>query len=456
MNLKCYKFVRGIAIFVFSCLFLTLTLTAQTSGTEKKPAPAVEKKAGGKELGVQWPAWFQPTMAIRGRWEQPWGRGYAQHNEDLYYLVRFAIGAKITANRNLNFFVMGQDTRVWFYNDLKGRPRGMKDTFDLRQLYMDVHGKQGKTTLALRVGRQYLDFGSRRMVAVPGWGNSTAVYDATRFSAAGSSFKVDLFASARVYDIFTYKFNRSRPGDNLYGVYTEFNKLIPHSRLEPYVYWRTQPLVSGERGDKGDSDLWSYGVRWIGKLPAGVDYSLEEVLQKGSYASDRIIAFGMIYQIGYQFGAAKWKPRIGMDLNYASGDKAKGDGKRGTFDQLYPSNHNVFGMADQVGWRNLLHWKWFLECTPRTNLKLILTLNNMYLATLQDGLYNSSGSVVVRNPKATSRHIGWEPDMQLDYSFSKKLTAGVGIARLFPGKFLTQSTPGHAYTYPCFMWEYKF
>ncbi len=425
----------------------TASAPAKAASTEKKPV---------KELGVVWPKWFQPTVGIRGRLEQPWGKGFAASNEDLYLLGRFAVGATITPSKYVNFFVMGQDGRIWFHNDVKTRARGTKDTFDLRQLYADIHGKQGDLSIAFRVGRQYLDFGGRRLVATAAWGNSVPPYDAAKLTLSSSSYKIDLFASSRVSNNYTYKFNEVKDGENLYGFYTEFSKLIPQATLQPYVFWRTQTLVTGERSDKGDSDLWTYGVRLTGKLPHRVDYTIEEVLQRGTYSRDDISAYGMIYQIGYVLSPVKWKPRISMDLNYASGDKSRTDGKRGTFDQLYPSNHNVFGMTDQVGWRNLLHLKWSFDCVPHPKIKLLFSLSDFYLATVQDGMYASSGSLFVRNTKATSRHIGWEPDIQFDYAFTKKFSAGFGVSRLFPGEFLKQSTQGHAYTYPYLIWEYKF
>lgn len=457
--------VRIIAIAVLFCMaFPSLTLAqekkepsdSQKAASAKVPAKNAAEKMPVKELGVAWPKWFQPTLAIRGRLEQPWGKGFAAGNEDLYLLARFQVGATITPSKHVNFFVMGQDSRIWFYNNLKTRARGTKDTFDLRQLWADIHGKSGDLSIALRVGRQYLDFGGRRLVAVAAWGNSVPPYDAARLSLSSKTYKVDVFASSRVINNYTYLFNRVKDGENLYGIHTEFSKLIPQATLYPYVFWRTQSLVTGEKGDKGDSDLWTYGVRLVGKLPHRVDYTVEEVLQKGTYSQDDISAYGMIYQIGYLLNTAKWKPRISMDLNYASGDKSKTDGKRGTFDQLYPSNHNVFGMTDQVGWRNLLHMKWSFDCAPHPKVKLLFSVSNLYLANVQDGMYASSGSLFVRNAKATSKHIGWEPDIQFDYTFTKKFTAGFGVSRLFPGDFLKQSTPGHAYTYPYLIWEYKF
>jgi hypothetical protein len=49
-----------------------------------------------------------------------------------------------------------------------------------------------------------------------------------------------------------------------------------------------------------------------------------------------------------------WKPRVSVEFDHASGDRAQKDGVRQPFETLYPG-HGIYtyGMADQVGWRNI-------------------------------------------------------------------------------------------------------
>ena len=39
------------------------------------------------------------------------------------------------------------------------------------------------------------------------------------------------------------------------------------------------------------------------------------------------------------------------------------DGRHGTFDVLYPTAHDKYGMADQVGWKNVNHVGVILEAS---------------------------------------------------------------------------------------------
>ena len=56
-------------------------------------------------------------------------------------------------------------------------------------------------------------------------------------------------------------------------------------------------------------------------------------------------------------------PRLSAEYNTASGDKG-GDGKFGSFDQLYPTNHIHFGYMDRMSWKNMNHLAFGLQLRP--------------------------------------------------------------------------------------------
>ncbi len=59
----------------------------------------------------------------------------------------------------------------------------------------------------------------------------------------------------------------------------------------------------------------------------------------------------MVAIVGYTFDHA-WRPRIGFEFDYASGDRDSTDNKRRTFDNLYPTNHLFYGYMDFVSLQN--------------------------------------------------------------------------------------------------------
>src|SRR5438270_721834 len=79
----------------------------------------------------------------------------------------------------------------------------------------------------------------------------------------------------------------------------------------------------------------------------------EAAAQFGSIGADTIRAWASHWTAGFTFGDARGTPRVFGEYNYASGDDNHHDGLRQTFDQLYATGHDKFGLADQVGWRNI-------------------------------------------------------------------------------------------------------
>jgi hypothetical protein len=108
-------------------------------------------------------------------------------------------------------------------------------------------------------------------------------------------------------------------------------------------------------------------------------------------------------------------------------------------------------MIDQFGWKNLKNWRAGFDCHPFKKLKLRADFNEFYLATVQDALYNSSGSAALLNRKSTSGHIGSEANMVALYQWTRIWKFGAGYGRLFAGEFLKQSKNNFSYTYPYLM-----
>ncbi len=470
MRQRIAKVLFGAFVALVACALTTQAQEAKKPGqtvTSKSGAPADPKtpttakpakseSKAGEEYASFWPSWFQMAFTYRGRLENTSGVGYTANADDTYYLGRFRVEANLRVNKYLNFFAMTQDTRVNDYDYVVARPASMLDDFDLRQAYVDVHRETKGSKISFRLGTQYLDMGSKRLVAVSTWSNSTPVYHAAKLAFSKSWISADLFAATRVSNIRARNFNEPKPGENIYGGYFSLSRLIPDAKVEPYIFWRTQPLVTDENKLKGDSDLATFGFRFLGKLPRRFTYATEIAIQKGTYAQDDVSAWAGMWNVGYTLSKSTRKPAVSFEFNYASGDETKGDGIRSTFDQLYASNHSNYGIADQVGWRNTINYKVGFEIGITKKLKAQFDVNDFYLATLQDSLYTDNGSAVVKNSTASSRHVGVEPDLQLTYKANRNLTIGAGYGRLICGKFLKESSPGQSFSYPYVYWEYRY
>jgi hypothetical protein len=150
-------------------------------------------------------------------------------------------------------------------------------------------------------------------------------------------------------------------------------------------------------------------------------------------------------------------PRLVAEYNYASGDANPTDGRRQTFDHLYPTPHDKYGLANQVGWKNIHDVRSGIEMKLTTKLSLSGFYNSWWLASTRDGLYNAVGTLVVRVADGSAgRHVGQEADFQTAFAISPQIQLGGGYAHIFPGTFLQHATPGKRYQFSYLMVTYLF
>lgn len=406
------------------------------------------------ELNSQLPKWVRFSGEYRGRLEGFSGGAFKPDNRDLYFLNRFRINMKLQPASWLKFQFQGQDSRVWGKNQNPAAPP-FQDTMDLRMAFVEV-GDNEKGTYGFRFGRQELNFGEQRLLGSLNWTNTSRTFDAVRGTLRYKGYRLDAFAST-VVNAKDGEFNEHTDGNNLHGLYGGIEKLVPNAVIEPYLFWRLTQRLTTETGTRGNLDFKTAGIRFVGKLPMGFDYATEMAKQTGGLGTDDIGAWAGHWRLGYTLPKLRYKPRLVAEYNYATGDKNPKDGKRGTFDPLYPTGHDKYGLADQVGWKNIHDVRLGTEFKPQAKWLVSSFFHDWWLASATDALYSASGAVVARSVAGTAgTHVGEEIDAQATYTVNKQLQLAGGFAHIFPGHFLKTATPGRSYNFPYLMLGYSF
>ncbi len=146
------------------------------------------------------------------------------------------------------------------------------------------------------------------------------------------------------------------------------------------------------------------------------------------------------------------QPRIGAEMNMASGDSAansctgaasKANGGcnsewRG-FDQLFPTNHIHFGYMDRMAWKNMIHFTANLNLRPTKNSHLEIAGHKFYLNETNDNWYGAAQTIFVQTPAGNQ-----EDDLgsEIDVVYTMFLTPGnhvawqIGGGAFFPGDFI--------------------
>jgi hypothetical protein len=393
------------------------------------------------EVNKVFPSWMHFSGEYRIRPEEHTAYSFTPGKNDGFVLSRLRLNVEFTPTTWFDAFVQAQDSEAGGITP--GHiTTSIKDVFDLRQAYVQFqNGENG--WIRFRVGRQELRYGQERLVGVSDWTNAPRVFDAFRLVLGTTKNHVDLFSASVVVNN-PVAFDNHTGGMNFHGMYGSFSSLVPKAHVEPYVFWKALPLVKSEEGTFGNENLWTYGFRWTGELPLNFDYTVEASKQGGNLSNDTIAAWAGYANLGYSIPNIRLKPRFLIQYDYASGDNKLKDGKVGTFDQLYPSNHDVFGLVDLFGWRNIIQQRAGVEVKPANHLSVLADFRDLYLANGNDSLYSSTGAVLVKTPATGARHrdVGLEPDLSAKYDIQKNVTVGAGYGYLFAGRFLTENSAG--------------
>lgn len=391
------------------------------------------------------PGWIRLGAELRGRAEGSTGLDYRRGTHDFYYLHRLRLSAVVSPAGWLRFEIQFQDTRA------PGRrapvPASAANPVDFHEVYAEL-GNPNASRWRLRAGRQGLSFGAERLVGFSDWSNTGRLFDAVRLSYWGRRARLDWFASTLVRPD-PHRIDRFRREVQFHGFQTSFGRPNIGPLIEPYLLWKKAA------GPAGFEEAWTAGVRLVGPLPHALDYEAEVAFQTGRFEREPLRSWAGAWILGRRLGSGPRAPRVLFEFDHASGDRDRADGRRGTFDQLYPTNHSKYGIADRIGWRNMRAARTGLVLRPGARWTLGFDYYSFWLASRQDYLYGADGLPVVLNPRASSDHVHQEFDAQARVPLTESFELSFGYARVFPGRFLRETTPASPVNFAFLMWRFR-
>ncbi|KQX19690.1 hypothetical protein ASD39_16105 [Sphingomonas sp. Root50] len=331
------------------------------------------------------------------------------------------------------------------------------NTFELVQAYIagDIDEPWGEgTRLSLTAGRMMLNLGSRRIVAADDYRNTTSGYtgmraDLTAPKGIRASFIYTLPQMRRPDDPADLRDNRPKIDREsfdavLWGGLISRDAMIGRAMLEISFYHfgeRDSPRLATR-----DRSLDSFGGRLIAEpAPGRVDYEVELLGQRGSIsrslaadAGRQAVRASFVHaDIGYSFRTA-WKPRLAIEFDRASGDRA--GGRYGRFDTLFGMRRADLapsGIYAAIGRANIVTPGIRLEAAPSRRLDGFVVYRPMWLAADQDA-FSTTG---VRDPAGRSGDFaGHQVEGRLRYTLvPERLRLEVDAVLLAKGRFLREA-----------------
>lgn len=350
----------------------------------------------------------------------------------------------------------------------KRNPNLESDQFDLHQGYVTL-GNLKEFPLQAKVGRQEMAYGDERLIGAFDWNNIGRSFDAIKLHyTPDNNTWVDAFTS-RVVVPKDNHFDVSDNYDTFSGLYASTKDVIPWQESQIYFLARntSRNAPNFETGAlaplPSPRDIYTPGFR-LKSLPgklAGFDYGVEAAYQFGRYVAvsgtvPNIVPGKSLKQdayMGHLEGGYTWdvpySPRVGLEFNYASGDKNAKDNTHGAFDTLFPTTHLITGIMDMYALQNVEDLRLNFSIKPTKKFTIFASYRGVWLATPSDSFYlanqtpRTGGTVNGHNGYAINpsygSFVGTEADVVLTYNFTSYAQVQGGYGHFFVSDYVKQS-----------------
>ena len=352
--------------------------------------------------------------------------GLGTAGSDTYVIQRAQLSADAHIAPYLQFFVQLEDARA-FDKDVV-RPTD-KNPLDLEQAFVAWVSPLGPGTVKFRIGRQEMAFDLQRFISVRDGPNVRQAYDALWADYEYEKWRFIGYATRPVqYEDEAAFDDTSNRHLTFSGVRFERQDVGPGDLSGYYsLYTRAGAQFLDAQGDEHRN---VFDLRYTGKVSAA-DYDVESMYQTGHVGSKTIAAWAVGSLFGYTL-YSPWKPRIGVQVDAASGDRHPNDNRIGTFNPLFPNGY-YFTLAGFTGYSNLIHVKPSLTLKPSSKLSLMVAFALQWRMTVNDAIYQQGNAVVPGTAGHGTHWTGAYAQIRADYTVATNLITSLEVVHFSIG-----------------------
>jgi hypothetical protein len=319
-----------------------------------------------------------------------------------------------------------------------------RDRLDLEQAFVALVEPLGGGTLKLRAGRQQFAFDLQRFVSVRDGPNVRQSYDAGWADYENGPWRFITFYSlpVQVRDNTIFDDYSSVTKQTFGGVRME-RKLSDSMSINAYYANFTQADVHFPNA-AGDERRDILDVRTTGTANH-FDWDLEVMNQTGRIGTRAIEAWAFGSLAGYTFADVNWTPRLGIQVDAASGDGNSPGHAFGTFNPLFPNGYYLT-LAGYTGYVNFIHVKPSLTLHPSSSLKITLAAAAQWRQNTADAVYTQPDIPVPNTAGRPGAYTGSYGQFRLDWTIDRATSFAIEAVHFEIGDAL-RNAGGHNSNY---------
>jgi len=359
--------------------------------------------------------------------------GTAGNHAQNYVISRTELFADLHLVRQLEGFVELQSD---FAPDKTRLAPVDRDRADIEQAFVVLTEPVADGTVKLRLGRQQFAFDLQRFVSVRDGPNVRQSYDAVWADYETSPWRLIAFYSQPVQTRDGRAFDDFSNGHLTFSVLRLERKLTSTVSLSAYYSHYTQ---DGARylSVRGDERRENFDVHLDGTA-ANFDWDVEGMGQFGSIAGEDIEAWGVGSLGGYTFAELPWTPRLGLQIDAASGDDNPHDRTLETFNPLFPNGAYVT-LAGYTGYTNFVQAKPSVTIHPFPGTKLMFAAALQYRETAADAVYTQPNIPVRNTAGRGDLYTGTYGQIRLDWAVSRSTAVAVEAVHFQAGDVILRA-----------------
>lgn len=358
-----------------------------------------------------------------------------------YYSQRLSLHTALNLGKHLRFF-----GELYHGSTSNGDQLFQSDTIAWHQGFIEFNTKLGeKNQVLARLGRQELVFGATRLVGRRDGTNMRRSFDLAKVIFEREPGKIQLFYGKEVnpqfgaFDNAFSLFNGEASNPQIWGIYIEVPvDFIPLTNELYYIGFRSP--AAGLSDVFGEEIRHTIGLRRVGNVGKQLTFNTELIYQFGRLGESKIRAFNIETDWKYIFTQTKWRPIIGLKLEFSSGDRAIGDDRLQTFNPLFV-NPAIYSLAAVNTPANLTNIHPSITFFPAKNVSVFIDFAWFFRTTIADGLYTPPRFQIRTADGFDERHIGDALGGVVSYTLNRNISMSLVGSYFIPAGFIKVSGP---------------